>query len=447
MPHRPSVFIETYGCQMNQYDTQLVKGILSGDGCRLAADPEDADVVLINTCSVRDHAEQRVMGRIGALAAWKRKSAGRRIGVIGCMAQRLGEDILRRKPFVDFVIGPDGYRKLPEWIGRPDKGTITALDAEETYQGLFPERDASVSAPVAIMRGCDNACSYCIVPFTRGRERSRNLSGILDEIEALVQSGVKEAVLLGQNVNSYRSGAYDFPDLLRAVSRVEGLLRIRFMTSHPKDLSDRLIEVMATEPKVCPHIHLPVQSGSDRVLGLMNRGYTAAGYLRLIDKARRTITGLGLSTDVMVGFPSETEAEFRETYDLVESVRYDEAYTYHFSPREGTPAAGMPGQIQDDEKLDRLDRLIKLQRRITLEAKRALVGGVEEVIPESPNRHAEDEWMGRTPANHIVVFPKNGAVAGRPVMVTIASCRRATLRGKTIKTESPSIIKRRKPCG
>jgi tRNA-2-methylthio-N6-dimethylallyladenosine synthase len=419
---------------MNQYDTQLVKGILTEDGWLMAATQDEADVVLINTCSVRSHAEQRALGRIGFLAGWKRQSAERKIGVIGCMAQRMGGELLKSKPWVDFVIGPDGYRNLPELIGRPEKVVRADFDPEETYQGLFPNRDSSVTSPVAIMRGCDNACSYCIVPKTRGRERSRSLSGILDEIEDMVQTGVREAVLLGQNVNSYRSGAHDFPDLLRAVSRIDGLLRVRFMTSHPKDLSDKLIEVMASEIKVCPHIHLPVQSGSDRILELMNRGYTAKTYLGLIDKARQAIPGLGLSTDIMVGFPGETEAEFRETYDLVESVRFDDAYTYHFSPREGTAAFDMRGQIQDDEKLDRLDRLIKLQRGIALENKRALVGSTVEVLPEGPSRQTDDEWMGRTPSNHLVVFPRNGAPTGEPVSVTISSCRGATLRGSLKQT-------------
>jgi len=430
----PSIFIETYGCQMNKNDSELIRGILLESGFRFSDDWDSSDVILINTCSVRDHAERRVLGRIGALAGWKKKSPHRRIGVLGCMAQRLGDELAGIKPQVDLIVGPDAYRRLPELLAGPTQRpeVHAELRPEELYSGVAPVREPGVSGWVTISRGCGNFCSYCIVPYTRGAERCRPAVEILREIEEMTGQGFREATLLGQNVNSYKDGKTDFAGLLERVARIPELLRIRFMTSHPKDLSDRLLETMASESKICPHIHLPVQSGSTRILGLMNRGYTRDHVLERAAKARERIRGVSLTTDVMVGYPGETEGDFQESMDLVAEVRFQEAFTYAYSPRNGTDAADQPDSLPDDEKMRRLGALIDLQRGITLEIKRAMVGRTVEVLPEKPSARSAEEWMGKTPCAHVVVFRKDGTRAGLPVQVLIESCTGATLRGSTL---------------
>ena len=437
----PSVYIETYGCQMNKNDSELIRGILAGSGFGLVENLDDADIVLINTCSVRNHAETRVLGRIGVLAGWKRSSPHRRIGVMGCMAQRLGHELLEIKPAVDFVVGPDGYRDLPSILGTPSPGDAvhTAPDESELYSGIRPVRFGGVCGWVTVSRGCGNFCAYCIVPTVRGPERSRPAAEIEDEARAMAAEGFREITLLGQNVNSYRDGDVDFPDLLRRIGRVVGILRVRFMTSHPKDLSDRLLDAMAESPTVCPHLHLPAQSGSTRILERMNRRYSREQYLERVEAARRRIDGLGLSTDLLVGFPSETEADFEDTLRLVMEVRFDEAFTYYFSPRAGTAAAGMEHQVPEAEKFRRLARLIEAQRAVTLERKVSMVGRIVEVLPERPSRKAAGEWMGRTPDNHVVVFGRRGVTAGRPVQVRIEGCRGTTLRGTPVSESAAGI--------
>ncbi|MBN1895877.1 MiaB/RimO family radical SAM methylthiotransferase, partial [bacterium] len=289
------------------------------------------------------------------------------------------------------------------------------------------------------MRGCDNFCSYCIVPLTRGRERSRPASDVLDELRKMLDEGFRDITLLGQNVNSYNDGRIDFPGLLRKAARIPGSFRLRFLTSHPKDLSDALLDVMASEPKVCPHLHLPLQSGSDRILGLMNRRYTSGQYRTLVWKARRMIPDLAVSTDVMVGFPTETEADFQDTCRLMSEIRFDDAYLYHFSAREGTPAARMADQVPEAERLSRLDRLNRIQRAVSLEVKKGSIGRLVEVIPENASRKSPDEWMGKTPGNEVVVFPKNGSHLGKPVLVRVTGCRGSTLRGVTQPAGMPAF--------
>ena len=428
---QPKYFIETYGCQMNKYDSELLAGIFRSEGYQPAEDPDQADVLVINTCSVRDHAEQRALGRLSVLAGWKRDLPGRRIGVVGCMGQNRGRRLIQEKPFVDFILGPDEYRKLPSILRDPIPGgpVHTCLDGMENYAGMMPRRENGVTGWIAVMRGCDNFCSYCIVPLTRGRERSRPASEVLDELRKMLDEGFRDITLLGQNLNSYNDGRAGFPDLLREAARIPSPFRLRFMTSHPKDLSDSLLDVMASEPKICPHLHLPAQSGSDRILGLMNRSYTSGDYRRLVDKARRMIPGLALSTDVMTGFPSETEADFQDTCSLMKEIRFDDAYLYHFSAREGTPAAQMPDQVPEAERLSRLERLIRIQRAISIEAKKGWIGRQVEVIPEGASKKSPDEWMGKTPGNEVVVFPKDGTRLGETVRVRITGCRGSTLRG------------------
>jgi len=347
------------------------------------------------------------------------------------MGQNRGRNLILEKPFIDFILGPDEYLKLPSMLRdtEPAEPVHTRLDGMENYAGLMPERKNGVTGWIAVMRGCDNSCSYCIVPMTRGRERSRPASLVLDEFRKMLDEGFRDITLLGQNVNSYNDGRAGFPALLREAARIPGSFRLRFMTSHPKDLSDSLLDVMASEPKICPHLHLPLQSGSDRILGLMNRLYTSGDYRSLVEKARRMIPGLALSTDVMVGFPSETEADFQDTCDLMREIRFDDAFLYHYSAREGTAAARMPDQVAGAERLSRLDRLIHIQRAISLEARKGWIGRQVEVIPEGTSKKSQDEWMGKTPGNEVVVFPKNGTRLGETVRVRITGCRGSTLRG------------------
>src|SRR5216117_1187493 len=342
----PRIYIETYGCQMNVADSELMFGVLGREGYVRTDDPAEADVLLVNTCAVRDHAEQRVLSRLGELKQYKRR--GDVLGVVGCMAQRLGERLLARVPQVDLVIGPDGYRGLPELIARA-RGGERAAEVEfkswEHYEDVPPVRATPVSAFVTVQRGCDYRCTFCIVPMTRGPERSRKLGDVVREVERLAAGGTTEVTLLGQTVNSYADDEHDFADLLRAVGAVPGLRRLRFTSPYPTDFTDRVLTAMAQTPVVCEHVHLPVQSGSSRVLKRMLRRYDRARYLDVVAALRRAVPGIALTTDIIVGFPGETEADFRETVSLVEEVGYDDAYTFKYSPRDGTPATRMPQAV------------------------------------------------------------------------------------------------------
>lgn len=430
---QPLVFIETYGCQMNKCDSEIVQGLLSQYGYGTAQAIEEADIILVNTCSVRTHAEERALGRVSSLAAWKRAEPGRKLGIIGCMAQRLGPELLHMKPFLDLVAGPDNYRDLPNMLASRDDACRTELDHRELYDRVPAQRETSLHAWVTITRGCDNFCSYCIVPYTRGRERSRSLDSILDEIRGLADLGIIEITLLGQNVNSYRSGTVTFPDLLQRAADISGIERVRFMTSHPKDLSPELLRVIAAHPCVCEHIHLPLQAGSDRILAAMNRRYTQRHYLALVDQIRTTVPNVTLTTDVIVGFPGETEADFQETFRIFERIRFDDAFTYYYSPRSGTRAADMPGQVDDAVKLDRLNRLITLQRRISKEKQAELIGSTLEVIPERNSKQSDREWMGRSRENHVVIFPKLEFSVGETVAVRIEESTGSSLRGTPVR--------------
>ncbi len=428
------VFIETFGCQMNKYDSEIIAGLLSSEGYRITDIKEEATVYLMNTCSVRDHAEKRALGKIGTLSHWKRSNPHRKLGVIGCMAQRLGEKLFTQKPFLDFIVGPDEYNKLPELIDNGHQGhrIETMLRGIENYSSIQPKRRSAISGFVAISRGCNNFCSYCIVPYTRGRERSRPIHDILDEINQMAKQNFIEVTLLGQNVNSYNDGKHDFADLLKQVNNIGTIRRIRFMTSHPKDLTDKTLETVAICEKVCPHLHLPIQSGSDRILSKMNRGYTRRDYLDLVAKSRRLIPDVSITTDIMVGFPGETKTDFQDTVSLMKDIRFDDAYTYRYSPREGTKSFQMNDDVSEQEKRQRLDQVIKLQRRIIREKKQDLIGKSVEVLPEKNSKRASDEWMGKTPSDDVVIFPKENIQRGQPVKVLIESCRGSTLRGKIL---------------
>lgn len=431
---QPKVFIETFGCQMNKSDSELIAGMLHDQGFRVSEAQEDADIILINTCSVREHAEKRALGRISVLAGWRKQAPHRRLGVIGCMAQRLSEKLLNDKPFIDFIIGPDDYRSIPSILqnGVHAPYNLTTLNTEETYSGVLPYRASGICGWVTITRGCDNYCAYCIVPYTRGRERSRQTEDIIHEINYLTGQGVIDITLLGQNVNSFDDHGVTFSQLLKKAAAVTDVKRIRFMTSHPKDLSDDIVDTIASEDKVCRHIHLPVQSGSNKILKAMNRKYTREHYLRIVDNARKSIPDVAITSDILVGFPGETEDDFHQTVDLMKSVEFDEAYMYRYSPREGTSAADLPDTLPDSERLKRLDAIISIQREITKRKKQSLVGRVFDVIPESTSKLSDNEWIGRTDTNHNVVIPKSGIEMGQRVQVMIESCRGTTLRGRPI---------------
>jgi tRNA-2-methylthio-N6-dimethylallyladenosine synthase len=400
----PRLYLETYGCQMNVADTELIAGALGRDGFEPTDDPALADVLIVNTCAIRDHAEQRVLGRMGELKRFKRP--GTVLGVVGCMAQRLGPRLLERVPHVDLVIGPDGYRGLPELIARARAGEraadVTFRDWEH-YEDVPAERAAGPSAFVTVQRGCDYRCTYCIVPMTRGPERSRKLAEVVREVGDLAARGTTEVTLLGQTVNSYRDGAHDFADLLRAVGAVAGIRRIRFTSPHPNDFTTRVLAAMAETPAVCEHVHLPVQSGSSRVLRRMRRRYTRESYLDVVRDLRAAVPGLALTTDVIVGFPGETEDDFAETLSLVETVGFDDAYTFRYSPREGTPSVRLRDAVPDAAAAERLERLIATVRRVARQVNARLVGTTHEVLVEGAAKRG-DLLQARTRTNKVALF-------------------------------------------
>jgi tRNA-2-methylthio-N6-dimethylallyladenosine synthase len=379
----PRIYIETYGCQMNVSDSELVLGVLGREGYVRTADPAEADVLLLNTCAVRDHAEQRVLGRMGELKRYKRP--GDVLGVVGCMAQRLGPKLLERVPQVDLVIGPDGYRGLPELIARARGGERSAdvdFRGWEHYEDVPAERPQAASAFVTVQRGCDYRCTFCVVPMTRGPERSRKLEDVVGEVTGLAATGTSEVTLLGQTVNSYHDGTHDFADLLRAVGAVPDIRRVRFTSPYPTDFTERVLAAMAETPSVCEHVHLPVQSGSSRVLKRMLRRYTRERYLEVVDALRAALYGIALTTDIIVGFPGETEDDFAATLSLVEQVEFDDAYTFRYSLRDGTPAVRLPDHVPDAVARERLERLIALVRALARRRNMGLVGTTHEVLVE-----------------------------------------------------------------
>src|ERR1043165_8648606 len=395
----PRIYIETYGCQMNVSDSELMFGVLSRAGYVRTDDPSDADVLLVNTCAVRDHAEQRVLGRMGELKRYKR--AGDVLGVVGCMAQRLGPKLLERVPQVDLVIGPDGYRGLPELIARARDGERAAdvtFKGWEHYEDVPPVRENAVSAFVTVQRGCDYRCTFCVVPMTRGPERSRKLADVVGEIARLAGNGTTEVTLLGQTVNSYHDGEHDFADLLRAVGGVAGIRRVRFTSPYPTDFTPPVLAAMAETPAVCEHVHLPVQSGSSRVLKRLLRRYTREGYLDCVARLRERVPGIAITTDIIVGFPGETEEDFAETCSLVREVGYDDAYTFRYSPRDGTPATRIPDAVPEEVAGERLQRLIAIVREVARTKNLGLVGTTHEVLVEGPARRG-DALQARTRTN------------------------------------------------
>jgi len=397
------VYIETYGCQMNVADTELLLGLLGREGYQATDDPAAADLMLVNTCAVRDNAEQRVIGRMGELKRFKRP--GVVLGVVGCMAQRLGRRLLDEVAHVDLVIGPDGYRALPELVGGALDGRRTAetgFKAWEHYQDVPPVRTDRVGAFVTVQRGCDYRCTFCIVPMTRGPERSRTLGDVVTEVRSLADRGVTEVTLLGQTVNSYHDGTHDFADLLRAVGVVSGIRRVRFTSPYPTAFTERVVAAMAEVPAVCEHVHLPVQSGSSRLLKRMGRRYTREEYLAVVGRLRRAIPGLALTTDIIVGFPGETDDDFARTESLVRAVGFDDAYTFKYSPREGTGALRLPGAVPDEVAGARLERLIAVVREVARHRNAGLVGTTHEVLVEKVARRG-GLLQARTRSNKVVL--------------------------------------------
>jgi tRNA-2-methylthio-N6-dimethylallyladenosine synthase len=422
----PAFFIETYGCQMNVADSELMAGVLQREGFVSAARPDDAQVILVNTCAVREHAEQRVFGRVGELK--RHKQPGAVLGVVGCMAQRLGERLLKRAPHVDFVVGPDGYRQLGQLVRRAregDRAAETAFVASEHYEDIVPARESGWGAFVTVQRGCDYRCTFCIVPTTRGPERSRSLADVVREAEQLLSRGVTEVTLLGQTVNSYHDGTHDFADLLRAVGAIPGLSRLRFTSPHPNDFSDRVIAAMAEVEAMCEHVHLPAQSGSDRVLKRMLRRYTRAGYLGVVERLRAAIPDLTLSTDIIVGFPGETDEDFDATLSLVDEVGFDSAFTFRFSPREGTPATRLPDAVPDDVAAERLERLIALVRQTARARNAAVLGETFEALIEGRATRGT-QLMARTRHNRVAILDGPASWIGTYRMVRLTGTTGAT---------------------
>jgi tRNA-2-methylthio-N6-dimethylallyladenosine synthase len=418
---------------MNVADSEVVGGILREQGYMMTGSLEEADVVLINTCAVRENAEARIYGRLGLMNRYKRENPGMVIGVLGCMAERLRERLVEQEKLVDLIIGPDEYRKLPGLLSRAfegEKGIAVRLSRVENYDDIQPLRTDGVSAWLSVMRGCDKFCTFCVVPFTRGRERSRPLRSVVDEVAGLARLGFREVTLLGQNVNSYHDGKHDFADLMTAVASVDRSMRVRFTTSHPQDMSDRLIVAIAGRENLCNYVHLPVQSGSDRILELMNRSYSVDHYLKLVERIRRRIPGVSLTTDVIAGFPTETEEDHRLTMDLMRSVRFDGAYTFKYSARERTKAFEMPETVSEDEKGRRVQELTRLQHDIALELNREAIGTLFRILVEGPSRKSPDEYTGRTDTNKTVVFSHTGEKAGDFVDVVIQRANSATLFGR-----------------
>jgi tRNA-2-methylthio-N6-dimethylallyladenosine synthase len=432
------LFLRTFGCQMNRYDSERLAELLREEGYEQVADEGQADLVVINTCSVREKAEQKAFSYLGRLKAVKRRRPGVVIAIAGCVAQQNGLSLLDRVPHLDLVVGTHGLAQLPRMLGRlAETGRRQCFvdfgyDFGDRSDGARRPQSSGVSSYVTIMRGCDNRCTYCIVPRVRGRECSRTVREIVGEVESLVAVGVKEVVLLGQNVNSFGKGVSaepDFAALLREVAKVPGVTRIRFTTSHPKDLSPALMGCFVEIEPLCPHIHLPVQSGSDRMLARMHRGYTRAHFLRLVSELRHVRPDVAISSDVIVGFPGETEADFRETLALLKTVRFDALFSFMYSDRPGTPATRFPGKVPEDVKLERLQSLQGLQEHITMARNEAQVGAITPVLVEGPSQAGEGQLTGRTPQNRVVNFSGQPDLVGREVPVLISAACPHSLQG------------------
>jgi len=436
---RLTVYIETYGCQMNVNDSEIVAAIINNSGMEISDVPDNADVIFLNTCSVRDNAERKIHERLMHLRQYKKKNHGLVVGVLGCMAERLRAKLLEDEPIVNLAVGPDEYRRLPELIDsvtseKDAKGIAVKLSRVELYDDIPPLRKEGNAAWLSIMRGCNNFCSYCVVPYTRGRERSRPFTSLLDEAIKLSDEGYKEITLLGQNVNSYDFESKGFPDLLEEIAKSIPSVRIRFTTSHPKDFSQSLAEVMAKHDNICKHIHLPIQSGSNRILDLMKRGYSFEGYLSKIEIIRDMLPGCSLTTDIIAGFPSEELEDHELTLKALEIIKYDGAYTFRYSPRENTRAYKLEDSIPEDEKIRRLQEIINSQLAISKKLNDEEIGRIHSVLIEGDSKRDDSKMMGRTDTNKVAIFPKTKREVshGDTVRMKVTHSTPATLFGEIV---------------
>lgn len=428
------LYVETYGCQMNFADTEIVNGIMNEYGYETSARIDESNVILLNTCSIRDHAESKVLQRLTEIKKYKKLKPELVVGVIGCMAERLRRDLLEKMKLVDLIVGPDEYRKIPYLVENlmdsGERGIAVHLSKVETYEDILPLRKEGISAWLSVMRGCDKFCSFCVVPYTRGRERSRQIEGVVNEVKHLWNEGFKEVTLLGQNVNSYRSGENDFADLLRECALTVPAIRIRFTTSHPQDLSMKLLETIAGHQNICNYIHLPVQSGSDRILELMKRSYNVEHYRHLVENARKIIPEVALSTDIIAGFPTETEEDHKMTLNIIKEIGFDGAYMFKYSPRDKTKAFAMEDNVSEADKTRRLMEIVELQRNISYELNASMIGNEYEILIESESKKSKDMLAGRTDGNKSVIIAKNGTRIGDLVKVRITRVNSATLFGE-----------------
>ena len=435
MPYH--VFIETFGCQMNEYDTELIRSLLTKKGFVFTGDQGQADVVLMNTCAIRENAHNRVYGHLGDCRVMKRER-NLVVGVLGCMAQNLKKELMESNPVIDVIVGPDAYRQLPDLltqaIEHKEKSLAVELSEYETYEYILPGRAPGVNAWIAVMRGCDNFCTFCVVPYTRGRERSRAPEGILEEAQELISQGYKQITLLGQNVNSYSFNDWDFARLLRGVADIPGIERVRFTSPHPKDFPPALLEAVAHHPRICRHIHLPLQAGNDRILDLMGRSYTRKDFLMLVKDIRQR-GDISLSTDIICGFCSETDEEYLDTYELIREIEFQAAYIFKYSERKNTIASRKyPNDVPEHVKSDRVTRLVGLQKNISTKMNQLLVGQPVNVLIEGPAKKSRDQWMGHTESNVTVVWNKKHAPnqPGDLVTVTVTDASASTLFGECV---------------
>ena len=430
-------YLETFGCQMNVADSEMIEGILQSKGYYPIKRMDSADIIFVNTCAIREHAEEKVHSRLGVFSKIKNNKPNVIIGVLGCMAQHLKDDILDSKPYVDIILGPDSYRKLPKLLERNkvDKKNIvdTQLSRYEVYNNFFPSRNEGINAWVSIMRGCDKFCTFCIVPFTRGRERSRSPNNIIDEVKKAVDEGFVEITLLGQNVNSYTYDNYSFDYLLKNIAEINGVQRLRYTSPHPQDMTDDVLYVMSHYDNICNAVHFPLQAGSNEVLKRMNRSYTKSHFIERAHRIRDILPNCGLSTDIIVGFPGETNSQFEETLNVMNVVKFDSAFTFKYSPRLGTKAYEYSDQILEIDKQERLDKVIKLQKKHTIFRNKEMIGNIERVLVEKNSKRSINQWAGRTDSNKWVIFDKENANIKDLVNVSITNAKGISLHGHLVK--------------
>ena len=419
---------------MNVADSELIETILKNQGFQKSNEPTNADAIFLNTCAIREHAEEKVHSQLGRYHIIKKERPDTLIGVVGCMAQSLKQDLLEKRPYIDIILGPDSYRRLPELLNRSrdDQKSLvdTKLSRFEVYDDLFPSRKEGINAWISIMRGCDKFCTFCIVPFTRGRERSRSLSSIVNEAELAVSQGYKEITLLGQNVNSYKYEDCHFHELLENIANISGVKRIRYTSPHPIDISDELLDTMSRYDNICNYIHLPMQSGSDRILKRMNRNYSKEQFIKIANTIRNILPNVGISTDIIVGFPGETDADFHDTIDIMDKIKFDSAFNFKYSPRRGTKASEYDDQVNEKVKDERLKQVIELQKKHTLIRNLELVGSIQEVLVEKQSKLSKNKWAGRTDSNKWIIFDKDNLKVKDIIKIEVVDARGITLHGR-----------------